>query len=80
MRTTENMTLSIPKGTVKRMKRFRQIRWSVVASDAIEKEIKKLEDAERFEELETILLKSKLKKQDVEKISRRIKAETGKKF
>ncbi|MCL4383063.1 hypothetical protein M1278_00285 [Candidatus Marsarchaeota archaeon] len=80
MKNTENMTLSISKGTFKRMKRFRQIRWSVVASDAIEKEIEKLENAECFEELETILSKSRLKKQDVEKIGRRIKTETGKRF
>ncbi|HVC58045.1 MAG TPA: hypothetical protein VND15_01050 [Candidatus Acidoferrales bacterium] len=80
MKNTENMTLSISKETAKKMKRFRQIRWSAVANSAIEKEISRMEDLEHFEGLESILARSRLTKGDAEKIGRKVKAGIGKRL
>ena len=62
-----NMTLSIPSELHKKMKKFREIRWSEIARRAIEERVEDLEAMNR------IASKSKLTKKDVEEISKKIK-------
>ena len=69
-----NMTLSIPEELVKRMKIFSEIKWSEIARRAIEERVNDLET------LNKIASKSKLTEQDVEKISKSIKASATKKL
>ena len=68
------MTLSIPEELVKRMKIFSEIKWSEIARRAIEERVNDLET------LNKIASKSKLTEQDVEKISKSIKASATKKL
>lgn len=58
-----NMTLSLPEELLKRMKRFREVRWSEVARQAIEKRVSD------FEEMERAVSKSKLTKEDAKEIA-----------
>ena len=69
-----NMTLSIPDEIHKKMKMFRDIRWSEVARKAIQQRI------EDLEVMNKIASKSKLTKKDVDEISKKIKRTAGKKF
>ena len=62
-----NMTLSIPDELLKRMKQFREIKWSEIARQALEKGVKD------FEEIEIIASKSKLTQKDADEISEKIK-------
>ena len=66
-----NMTLSIPDEIHKKMKMFRDIRWSEVARKAIQQRI------EDLEVMNKIVSKSKLTEKDVEEISKRIKSRLG---
>ncbi|OIO81805.1 hypothetical protein AUJ84_00205 [Candidatus Pacearchaeota archaeon CG1_02_32_132] len=61
-----NMTLSIPEELARRMKLFREIRWSEVVRQAIEDRITNLEAMER------IASKSKLTEKDAKEISKLI--------
>ena len=65
------MTLSIPDEIHKKMKMFRDIRWSEVARKAIQQRI------EDLEVMNKIVSKSKLTEKDVEEISKRIKSRLG---
>jgi predicted CopG family antitoxin len=69
-----NITLSIPKELFRKMKTFREIRWSEVARQAIKKRIEDLEIMNK------IASKSKLTKDDVKEMSKRIRASASKKF
>ncbi len=62
-----NITLSIPEELHKRMKKFKEIKWSEVARASIEQRIDDMEAMDR------ILSKSKLTKKDAEEISKKIK-------
>ena len=68
------MTLSIPEELAKKMKMFREIRWSEIARAAIERRIDDLETMNK------IASKSKLTKKDVEEISKKIKSAAAKRF
>ena len=69
-----NMTLSIPDEIHKKMKMFRDVRWSEVARKAIQQRI------EDLEVMNKIASKSKLTKKDVDEISKKIKRTAAKKF
>jgi len=69
-----NMTLAIPDELHKKMKKFREIRWSEVARRAIEQRINDLEMMEK------IVSKSKLTKKDAEEIAKRINLSVAKKL
>jgi hypothetical protein len=62
-----NMTLAVPKDLHKIMKEHSEIKWSEVARRAM------WEQARKLELLESLTGKSKLTKQDVEKIGKNIK-------
>ncbi len=64
-----NLTLSVSEELSQKMKRFPKVKWSVVAREAIEKEL------ERLEILDRLLSKSKLTEKDAERIGHRIKHE-----
>ena len=69
-----NMTLAIPDDLIKRMKIFREIKWSEIARQAIEKRVNDLEVMNK------IASKSKLTKKDVEEISKKINSAVAKKL
>ena len=69
-----NMTLSIPEELFRRMKAIREIRWSEVARQAIEKRVEDLEVMNR------IAAKSKLTKKDAEEIGKKIKSSAAQRF
>ena len=69
-----NMTLAIPHELRERMEAFKEIRWSEVARRAIEKRVEDLEVMDR------ITVKSKLTKEDIKEISKRINSATAKKL
>jgi hypothetical protein len=56
------------------MRNFPKVKWSVVAREAIEREIEKLELIDK------LLSKSKLTEEDAERIGHKIKHEMGKRF
>ncbi len=68
------MTLAIPDELLKKMKQFREMKWSEVARRSIEQRIQDLETLDR------IASKSKLTEKDVEELSKKIKASAAKKF
>ena len=69
-----NMTLAIPDELMKKMKRFREIRWSEIARRAIEERV------EAFERMNKIASKSKLTDEDVTEISKIINRNVAKKL
>lgn len=69
-----NITLALPDGLRKRMRKHTEIRWSEVARQAIEEKLRRLET---LEEVERIAQKSKLTKRDVEELSSMIKREVS---
>ena len=69
-----NMTLAIPDELMKKMKRFREIRWSEIARRAIEERV------EAFERMNKIASKSKLTGEDVTEISKIINRNVAKKL
>lgn len=69
-----NMTLAIPEQLHALMKKHSDIRWSEVARKAIEERAQKLEFMDKF------LATSKLKKEDIDLIDHKIKADIFKKF
>ena len=69
-----NMTLAIPEELFRKMREFREIRWSEIARQAIEKRVENLEIMNR------IASKSKLREKDVLEIGKRIKSSAAKKF
>ncbi len=69
-----NMTLAIPDELRKRMESFKEIRWSEIARQAIEKRIEDLEIMDK------IASKSRLTKEDVKEISKKINRATAKKL
>lgn len=69
-----NMTLAIPDDLSKRMKQYKEVRWTEVARQAIEKKIGDLEMLER------LASKSKLTEKDAREISECIKASAAKKL
>ncbi len=68
------MTLSIPEELAKKMKLFKEIRWSEIARQAIEKRVEDLEIMNR------IASKSKLTERDAIEIGKIIKRSASKKF
>lgn len=69
-----NITLSVPEELMRKMKLFKEIKWSEVARRSI---------AERISDLETmdkIASKSKLTKKDVEEIGEKIKSRMARRF
>jgi hypothetical protein len=69
-----NMTLSIPDELLKRMKKFKEIRWSEVARQELERRVTE------FEEIEKIASKSKLTEKDAREISEKIKEGVARKL
>lgn len=69
-----NITLSIPEELHKKMKKFRDIKWSEIARRAVEERINDLEVMEK------IASKSKLTKKDVDEISKKIKRAAAMRF
>ena len=69
-----NMTLAIPEDLRRRMEAFKEIRWSEVARQAIEKRV------EDLEVMDKLASKSKLTKKDVEEISKKIKRNAALRF
>lgn len=69
-----NLTLSVSEELSQKMKRFPKVKWSVVAREAIEKELEKLEI------LDKLLAKSKLTEKDAESIGHKIKHEMSQRF
>ena len=64
-----NITLSVPAELYRKMRNFPKVKWSVVAREAIEKEVEKLELLDR------LLSRSKLTEDDAERIGHKIKHE-----
>jgi hypothetical protein len=62
-----NMTLAIPEELANRMRKFREMRWSEVARQAIERRV------DDMEAIEKIASKSKLTMKDIEEIGHKIK-------
>ena len=69
-----NITLSLPEEVHENMKQFPEVKWSQVARRAIMEKLDTLKIAE------ILAKKSKLTKKDVDKFSKKIKAEASKKF
>jgi len=69
-----NMTLSIPEDLFRKMKTFREIRWSEIARQAIEKRVNDLEIMNR------IASKSRLTEKDVVELSKKINASAAKRL
>ena len=69
-----NMTLAIPDELMEKMKKFREIRWSEIARQAIENKV------EIFERMNKIADKSKLTNKDVIEISKIINTNVAKKL
>ncbi len=65
-----NLTLALPDNLQKSMKKHSEIRWSEVVRKSIAQKI------EMLEAMEKIAKKSRLTKEDVDEISRKIKKET----
>ena len=62
-----NMTLAIPEELMEKMKKFSEIRWSEVASKAIEQRI------EDLEVMNKITSRNKFTQKDIDKLSKKIK-------
>ena len=69
-----NMTLSIPDDVMKRMKQIKEIRWSEVARQEIERRLN------AFEIMNRIASKSKLTEKDIDELSDKIKASLAKRL
>jgi len=69
-----NITLSVPEELRKKMKIFREVRWSEVARRAIEQRILDLETIEK------IASKSRLTLKDAEEIGKKIKRAAALRF
>ena len=69
-----NMTLSIPDELMEKMRRFREIRWSEIARQAIQSRV------EALERMNKIADKSKLTEKDVEEMGKKIKSAVAKRF
>ena len=69
-----NITLSIPEELMKKMKLFREIKWSEIARRAIEQRVNDLA------EIEKIASKSKLTPRDAEEIGKKIKRASALRF
>ena len=69
-----NITLSVPEELMKKMKMFKEIRWSEVARRSIEERVSDLETINR------IASKSKLTQKDADEIAKRIKSRMATKF
>ncbi len=69
-----NLTLFMPDELLKKMKEMREIRWSEIARQAIERRVNEL----RIEE--NILKRSKITTKDIVEISSRIKKEVAEEF
>ena len=68
------MTLSIPEDLFRKMKTFREIRWSEIERQAIEKRVNDLEIMNR------IASKSRLTEKDVVELSKKINASAAKRL
>lgn len=62
-----NVTLSVPEELLNKMKKHREIRWSEIVRQIINKKI------EQFELLEKLTSKSKLTEKEAEEIGEKIK-------
>jgi predicted CopG family antitoxin len=69
-----NITLSVPEELMRKMKIFREVRWSEIARRAIEQRIVDLEIIEK------IASKSKLTLKDAEEIGKKIKRAAALRF
>lgn len=69
-----NITLSIPEELMKKMKSFREIKWSEIARRAIEQRVNDLA------EIEKIASKSRLTPKDAEEIGKKIKRASALRF
>ena len=65
-----NITLALPNDLQERMRKHSEIRWSEVVRKSIAQKVDVLDAIDKIVE------KSKLKKKDVDELSRRIKVET----
>ncbi len=68
------MTLSVPEELYEKMKHHTELKWSDVARQAFEKKLKEVEI------MESLLNKSELTEEDVERIGHKIKSEVRKRF
>jgi len=68
-----NMTLAIPEELYRIMKRYKEIKWSEVARQALWLQ------AKRFELMDKMLSKSKLTEKDALEIGRKVNREIAKK-
>jgi len=71
---TRNITLAVPDDLGDKMHEHKEIRWSEVARQAIEKKVRDLEV------LEKIAGKSHLTKEDAERLSRKINSNVARKL
>ncbi len=69
-----NMTLSLPDKLHKKMREFPEIKWAEIARRAIEQRVTDLKT------INQLASKSKLTKQDVEELSKKIKAGATRRF
>lgn len=69
-----NITLFIPDHVLKKMKETKEIRWSEVARQAIEKRIREINMEQE------ILQKSKITAKDISEIAKKIKKEAAQEF
>ncbi len=69
-----NITLSVPDELFVKMKAFKEIKWSEVVRQIIQKRVEDLETMNK------IASKSKLTKEDALELSRKIKISAAKKF
>ena len=69
-----NMTLAIPDILLERMKRFKEIKWSEIARQALEKRVNE------FEEIEEIASKSRLTENDAKEIALKINTSVAKRL
>lgn len=69
-----NMTLAVPEDLFEVVKKHPEIKWSVIAREAM------WEYARRIELMEKLAAKSKLTEEDVEAVGRKIKRATTKHY
>ena len=69
-----NMTLALPEELHSKMKRFSEIKWAEVARRAMQEKIADLE------EMNKMLVRSKISKKDADRVSENIKRSAAKKF
>lgn len=69
-----NMTLSVPKEMLEKMKQHVELKWSEIARQAFEKKLREIELMEK------LLSKSELTEKEAEMIGHKIKSKIRKRF